>query len=62
MAESCHKNIQKTEKWRAEKCLPHFVTDAAPRGAGLVAQLDVIPEESCSIRALCWITNKMLSA
>ncbi len=37
MAESCHKNIQKTEKCRAEKCLSRFVADTAPRGAGLVA-------------------------
>jgi hypothetical protein len=42
MAEASRKNIQKTEKWRAEKCLPRFVADAAPHGAGLFA-----PGEHC---------------
>ncbi|MCI0692881.1 hypothetical protein L0337_12865 [candidate division KSB1 bacterium] len=37
LAEASHKDIQKTEKWRTEKCLPRFAADAAPRGAGRFA-------------------------
>jgi hypothetical protein len=32
-AEASRKNIQMTEKWMAEKCLPRFAADATPRGA-----------------------------
>jgi hypothetical protein len=42
LAGASRKNIQMTEKWRAEKCLPRFVADAAPRGAGLIP-----PGEHC---------------
>jgi hypothetical protein len=38
-AEAPRKNIQKTEKWRAEKCLCllRCIADSARRGAGLIA-------------------------
>jgi hypothetical protein len=35
------KNIQLTEKSRAEKYLFHFVADAAPRGAGVFLQVSI---------------------